>query len=511
MAGIQTFREGSTISSDVTGSALFNSYTERIKRYRYGWAYYEGQQYNRMNELMNKRMVDRALYKYIQDIYNPTSRLANFYKGVIWRGSVDPNAAEEGAIPIEIGYGTNDEATRKVISHIFKISNINKTKNIHVLHGTTMGDAAFYIRDDAEHEQVRMEIIHPSTLEKIEVDNRGFVKSYVIRDIRIDNAGMPAVYREVCEHGENDEIIFSTYRDTTPYAWLGNEDETGALRYTWSIPYGFVPLVLTQHITEGNIWGKSAIWNSMGKIDAIDDEASMLHDQIRKTIDPALLANFKMGDADTVFGEPTATTDKPKPGRETAKVIYVDMENPKMDPIVTDLRIADISANIKQMLDNLENELPELRRDIYSNVATDTVLAARADVESKVIEARINYDASMVSALQMCISIGGMHRYPGYEGFNENSYKEGKMNFAIAYRDVFPKSEDEENAETKDFWTTLGSVVSQTQGAITPEMVMHSYGWDPDKIKIYKDMQMNAYNTGDVPPIDPLTGKPMGQ
>ena len=512
MVGIQAFRTGTNLSNDLTGAAAFNSYTERISRYNLGWAYYEGKQYIRLNEMINRRMVDRALYKYIQDIYNPTARLANFYKGVIWRGSVDTEAGEEGAIPIEVGYDTDDEATRNAIAHIFKISNMNKIKNIHVLHGTTMGDAVFYIRDDPEHEQARIEIIHPSSVEKIGTDSRGFIKSYVIREARLDNDGRPAIYREVCEHGEKDnEIVFSTYRDTTPYAWIGNEDETGALRYSWSVQYGFIPLVLTQHITEGNAWGKSAAWNSLGKIDAIEDEASMLHDQIRKTIDPVLLANFKKGSSDTVFGEPTATSDKPKPGRETAKVIYVDMENPKMEPVVTDLRIADISANIKQMLDNLENELPELRRDIYSNVATDTVKAARASVESKVIEARINYDASMVSALQMCMSIGGMNKYPGYDGFNENSYEAGEMDFTIADRDVFPQSETEEIEDTQAFWNTLGSVVQATQGVITPEMVMKSYGWSEDKIAEYNKVRGGSYSAGDVPPIDPLTGKPMGQ
>jgi hypothetical protein len=507
MIGWQTFKQ--VPANDATGAALFDSYPERVKRYESGRAYYEGAQYNRSNALMNRRMIDKALYKYIQDIYNPTARLVNFYKGVIWRGSIDPQAGDKGAIPITVNEGTNEAQARAAIAHVFKVSSLNKNKNIHVLHGASLGDGILYIRDDVDRGHTRIEVVHPAEIERAEFDGMGNVKSYVIKQARLDNSGFPAVYREVCEHGDNDDIIFRTFKDWSPYAWDTNTDETGSPRYEWVVPYGFVPLVLTKHIDEGYIWGRSAAWNSISKIDAIEDEASMLHDQIRKTIDPAILANFKMSSSEVRFGETTATTDKPRPGRETSKVIGVDFPEARMTPIITPLDIAGVSANIRQMLDNLENELPELRREISSNVATDTVLAARAQVESKVIEARINYDASMLAALQMAITIGGMRGYKGYEGFNETSFKDGKMNFVISDRDVFPESEGQEKAEKQAFWATVGTAIQSSQGMLTFEMIAKSYGWTDEKITEYTKMRMPSVI--DSAPIDPVTGGDMGQ
>lgn len=426
-------------SSDEANVAVFESLAARQLRYEVGWAFYEGKQYK--STFSQGFMVDEALYKYIADIYNPTARIGDFYKGVIWRGALDPEAGEIGAIPIRVGRGTDDEnKLRSGIARVWLASSWDTNKSAHVLHGTVMGDAALYIRDDLEHAEARIEILHPSVLKFVEVDTRGFVKRYVIEEQRQDERDRAVTYRETCEHGEGEEIIFRTYMNNREFAWPGNVDQDGNPVSQWSEPYGFIPLVLTQHINEARSWGRAEIHPFMKKIATIDDQASILNDRIRIAVDPPLLANFKKGDTEITFSTGTATTDRPKPGREQQKIIYVNKDNAAITPIVVPLDIAGVAGNIRQMLDALENDLPELRDDIMSNVAEETLIAARSRVESKVIERRTNYDRGIVRASQMALAIGGWRGYEGYDGFDLDSFDAGKLNFSVADRPVFPES-----------------------------------------------------------------------
>jgi hypothetical protein len=481
MAGATAFNQTFTFSGE-QNAATFESLSARNMRYQMGWAWYEGTIYNNIQAFAQGYKNQKGLYRYVQSIYNPTSRIGNFYKGVVWRGSLDAAAGDSGAIPITVGELANDEQLRAAIAHVWKISNWNINKNVHVLNGTILGDCALYIRDDIERKQSRIEILHPSTLSKVEVDTRGFVKAYIIEESRVDERGMKSTYKETAEHGTGDEIIFRTYKNNVPYAWDGNNDAAGNPRAEWTEPYGFIPLVLTQHITEGRDWGKSEVFNYWDKFAVIDDEATLLHDQIRKTVNPFKLANFKRGN-DLAATTPTATADKSQPGKEKDDIIYVDMENARITPIVTALDIVGVSANIKQMLDSLENDLPELSNDIAtSNIATDTLLAKRARVESKVIERRINYDTGMIAADQMAIAIGGFRGYEGYRGFDLDSYGSGKLDHSISDRPVFPESENEKMEKKIKIWQVAADMVQKTQGQIPAEVVLLDLGMSKETL-----------------------------
>lgn len=425
-------------SSEESNVVVFESLPARLLRYEVGWAFYEGKQYK--SAFSQGMMVDEALYKYISDIYNPTARIGDFYKGVIWRGALDAEAGEIGAIPIRVGKGTEESKLRAAIAHAWLVSSWDTNKSAHVLHGTVMGDAALYIRDDLEHGEARIEILHPSLLKFVEADTRGFVKRYVIEEQRHDENGRATTYKETCEHGEGEEIIFRTYKNNREFAWEGNNDKNGNPVSAWSEPYGFIPLVLTQHINEARAFGRAEIHPFIKKIAVLDDQASILNDRIRIAVDPPLLANFKKGESEITFSTGTATTDRPKPGREQQKIIYVNKDNASITPIVVQLDIAGVSANIRQMLDVLEGDLPELRDDIMSNVAEETLIAARSRVESKVIERRTNYDRGIVRASQMALAIGGWRDYEGYDGFDLDSFDAGRLNFSVADRPVFPES-----------------------------------------------------------------------
>ena len=514
MAGIQAYNQA-YLMADEKNAAVYDSFAARQMRYQLGWAFYESNQYDDFQTLSRGMKVQRGLYKYIQDIYNPVSRMGDFYKGVVWRGSLDLDAADKGAIPIAVGKKAeaNEDQLRAAIAHVWKVSNWNVNKNISVLHGTILGDAALYIRDDLERGECRIEMLHPSKLKEVDIDVRGFVKSYIIEEQRKDEGGRVVTYTETCERGDNENVIFKTYKDRTPFAWGGNNDASGNPRAEWEEVYGFIPLVLMQHINEGRDWGKSAIQSKLKKIMVIDDEASLLHDQIRKVVNPFKLANFKRPTANIKATTDTPTTDTPQPGREKEDILYIDMPEASITPIITPLDIVGVSANIKMMLDNLENELPELRRDIFANVAEDTVKAARAQVESKVFEARINYDAGIISALQMAIAIGGARGYNGYDGFDLNSYDAGKLDCSVSDRAVFPESDEQIQNKKIQRWTVAADVSQKSGGAISAESVLKDLGMTDEEMSEMPTQRTAAWKIAreDTVPTDPETGEPMTQ
>jgi len=101
------------------------------------------------------------------------------------------------------------------------------------------------------------------------------------------------------------------------YAWPEHVNRDGNPVAVWSEPYGFVPLVLTQHINVGMDWGWSEFHASLSKFREVDDLASKLDDQIRKTVDAkwAVIGMPKPKDTPSVKGR-AITTDNEEPGRD---------------------------------------------------------------------------------------------------------------------------------------------------------------------------------------------------
>src|SRR5690606_6064623 len=115
-------------------------------------------------------------------------------------------------------------------------------------------------------------------------------------------------YTETAERGAGEDVIFTTYLNGQPYPWNGQAAE-------WVEPYGFIPLVLIHHNDVGLDWGWSELHPARSKIHELDDLASMLSDQVRKSINTVwLFTGDKPSSAPSLAGR-TATADLPEPGR----------------------------------------------------------------------------------------------------------------------------------------------------------------------------------------------------
>lgn len=430
MNGVSAAYRAAFLASDQKNALTFESYKARQLRYLMNWTFYESTAYDNLHLYSTGLRVDKGLYKHIRPVYNPAYRLATNYMSAIWGGHLDPDALEQGAIPISV-FGNNESALRPAIARVWQDSYWQVMKDVHSLHGVSMGDAVLYIRNDMERGQARIEVMHPASLKDADMSTQGYIKSYAIEEQRYDNDGKVATYTETCERGVGDDVIFRTYRDGKPYTWDGNESNE------WSNNWGFVPLVATQHNNVGLKWGWAEMHPIRGKIIELDDIASKLHDQIRKVVDaPGLITGTAA--SDITVDTPDPTTDNPQPYREQLPLIFSSNENVRYQSMVGNLNIADTMISIDSMIKELERDMPEMREDVWTgNVKEVGVKAAQDKVEKKVTSRRAGYDNGLVRALQMAIAISGEMGYDGFQGFGLDSYQNGALDFRIAQRPVF--------------------------------------------------------------------------
>ena len=504
MAAVKAFRE-EMVTAGMGGafeSEKFNDYDARQVRYQILWASYENTVYRNVHGWAQAYRNKYGLYKYIRNIYNPSYRLADFWKVMIWGGTLDPDAGEDGAIPIKVGKSANEATLRMAISKLWELSNWDVNKGICTLRGAALGDTAIKIADDREKGEVRLELVHPETLKDVTTDKRGFVKDYEIVEERwLDNKKV--TYRETAERGEGESVIFRTYLNNNPYAWNGIAEE-------WEENYGFIPLVTIQHNNVGLDWGWSEAHPARSKIHELDDIASKLHDHIRKMVDPIWLFNFKKPTTTPAQSNSAATTDRPEPGREEIPSVYIDNPAAKAQALVaSELNIDQVGHEIEKGLQELERDFPELQMDIWSasnDSSGKAMREARRKVETKVTERRPNYDKALVRAQQMAIAIAGMLGYEGFQGYDLASYRAGALDHRIADRSAFKPDKSEILEEKKLFWEVVRAA---TDAGVTLETALADLDWD-DSINAKKLATIKIQQEDRVP-TDPETGNPIEQ
>lgn len=443
MHSIKAFREAylDADAQDMTLDSDWGDADARALRYDLLWAYYQGNAYRNINTWARKYRYDFGLYRYTRDLYNPAHALASFYETYMWGGWLDPMAGDnlKSALPIQ----TENERLRPAIARLWRDSNWATQRNIVPLWGSTMGDVFINVVDDPRRKLARLQITHPAHISHLAKDPVGNVKAYVIEYKRTDDVMKGKGFLEVDYREEvyrdGDNVVYRLFKNGAPWAWGGESAE-------WSVPYGFVPMVHIQHHDVGMFWGMSEAHPKLSLFREVDDLASKLDDQIRKTIDAVWLFTGMQKPTDNPAPTPATTTNGGQDeGRDNVPALYSTNADSKAVPLVAPLQIADSLAVIHSHMDKLENEYPELQ----INKDSDGVRSGEAEnirkeaAENKSLMRRANYDDGLVRAQQMAIAIGGWRGYDGYEGFGLDSYGRGDLKHSIAMRDVFTRSVDD--------------------------------------------------------------------
>lgn len=401
----------------------WDSIAARQFRYLHASHYYNNTVYTDLARYAAQHRNKHKLYRHIRAIYNPVARLVDIYPDKVYGGSLDFETLATGAIPL-VGL---DEALATAIGQLWRWSNWQNAKSLYVRHGALFGDSVIKVVDDRVRAKVRLEVMHPAKLAEAQFDAVGNVKACRIQFEREDpETGRRYLYDETI-----DQESFATFRDGQPWAYY--PDVNGDLVSEWTNEYGFVPLVVTRHKEIGFDYGENAFQPALPKIDELNDAASYLNDQVRKSV-RALWG---------VFGASAKTeVDATSEERLGAPMIYFP-EGSDAKPLVAPLDLAAATENLREMLLELERDMPELALHRVREQAQMTAPGVRAgwsDAIGRLTEARGNYDGGLVRAQMMAISIGGLGGYENFERFGLDDYARGNLEHYVAERPVIDDS-----------------------------------------------------------------------
>ena len=476
MAGLKAFKEN-YLGTDEDNS--FIEYDARATRYRLLWAMYENSAYRRMHRWSAKYKADFGLYEYIRGVYNPSYRLAEFWRAHLLGGKLDKAAGDGMQVPSVLPIVTDNDALRPALAALWKASNFQIKKDVLSLWTVVMGDGIIKVVDDTVRKKVFLSMVHPATIQSLDLDNFGNVKGYIVEERRPDprkgGANLTVKYTEIASR-DGQSVVYSTFLDGQPYSWDGD----GLV--TWSEPYGFIPMVTVQHSNVGSDFGWAESYPGLAKFREADDLASKLSDQVRKMVDSDwLFSGVKAGTI--AFDKPEVDEYQPERGRESVNAMYGPL-GASAQALVTPMDIAAASGYIKDILADIERDYPELNSDMHNvqgDISGRALRINRAPAEDKVLERRPNYDDALVRAWQMAISIGGQRGYEGYKGFDLESYAAGDMEMSIGDRPVF-RADPQDKTDLDTAFYGAGNA-AKTFG-IPPLVFLKRSGWTDDEIKM---------------------------
>lgn len=478
VAGYKVFREEAVITDLLDLDANFNDYKYRVMRYHLYWAFYENTVYRDKQKWAHLLKREYGLYKYIRGIYNPSYRLGEFWKSHVWGGRLGAFDSKS-AIPIT----TDNDNLQEAIARIWQWSNWEINKGVCALYGAIMGDVGLMVVDDTRREKVRIEVVHPGTIVDVEMDAAGNIKGYTIAEERAspDRPENTVEYKEVVSR-DGDTVIYETFLNGSPFDWSEDGESGAVIR----IDYGFVPLVLIQHNNVGLDWGFSEFHAGRHKFQEVDDQASKLGDQVRKTVDAKWLFTGVSKPTSSPTATETSLTDtaavnRPQPGREEEPAIYLGA-GADAKPMVAPLDLAGAISHINGLLEDIERDYPELQMDIWTASGENSGRAlrtARQRTDTKVKERRPNYDNALMRAHQMAVAIAGDRGYDGFQGFGLDSFGKGDLDHQIGDRTVFAHDPLDESEIEQAFWNA-GKAAGEAGYPL--ELWLEDQGWTEEKI-----------------------------
>lgn len=430
------------VASDpgVGGDAEWGDWLARRARHRIGWGLWEQNIYARIRWL-SEAIKDRYdLYDGVRSIYSPGHRIAEFFAERTYPGTVDMKAGDGTQVASGCPIVEASDPLRQAIATIWRDSVIGDCLESWVRFGAICGDAPLAVVDDPVRRKVYFRPIFPGTLREYDADPVGNCRGYVIEEMRPDpehhdpTRPAPLVrYTEVCwRSGES--VVYHTYRDGDDYDWRDYDDPKAGDRigWEWSEPYGFVPMVMVRHRNIGFTWGAGEYYFSSGKLMEIDGLASRICDQLHKIAGAPFY--FEGGKVENIRLAPDLDQ---VPERDRYPMLGGEG---RPHPMVVPMSIGDALSLMKELREGLErSDHPELIVDqVGANASGESRREARTRAEGQVVRRRQNYDAALVRAHQMAISIAAQNGYEPYApGFSSDSYAKGDLNHAIGERPVF--------------------------------------------------------------------------
>lgn len=435
----------------------WDDYSVRLSRYQIYDAYYNNIAYSDIITWARTNLARNDLYKHVRGIYNPAARLVDIYVAKVYGGALDLEDLSTGPIPI-VYTGTGDDvAFKDAVRQLWVWSNWRNQKSLYVRNGANLGDSFIMVVDDLAKQRVRMEVVNPGKCADMVTDSVGNITDITFSYYRDDDpAGAINPKKSLLGSDYDRDWLFTLNmnRDAFtatadgaeyPFFELANGDRVSSIPN----PYGFVPVVQVMHKDMGLPYGANAYFAGLNKINEVNDAASLLNDNVRKSVNvqwfvtgAAAPSNSNKSITAQTSTTANSTSDNPITRKDTQDIIY-GPDGATISPMVYGVDIAGAGSNIDRMLAELERDYPELalhRLRETGNATAPGVRAIYSDASDRFVEAQGNYDDGLIRAHQMGISIGGFRNYDNFQGFTLDSYARGMTDHYIKARPIIGDS-----------------------------------------------------------------------
>lgn len=451
----------------------------RQSTYEQMFAYYSNTAFEDVAQWARYR-INHNLYRFTRPIFNPVTRVVDFYAEHIYPGTLnfDPSVENRRAA-IPFSHSTPLEI-KSVAGQMWQWSNWQNGNSIMVQNGAMTGNVYVDIVDDVEKGKIRFQVFFPSMVKEIDIDPygnvQGIVLEYFTEDKRI-NGGRPFRYAK-----EMQKDFIAYYKDGELFDYgQGKVIEN---------PYGFVPGVWVKHLDSGMDYGIPAIRSGMAKIDEINSIVSHTADHIHKQIESPRII-FDDSTIKPLFGADADFTDFDS---RQQQVLLKGKQGGSTETLVGTLDPQTIIPLIEKMIVEIEADYPEIT--MYEKLREQNIVTApgaerlMGDVARKMSRPAANYDKGNEKLIQMGAAIGGFRANRGDWGgnltpqqrkflpFDLLSYNRGELDLTILERELTPQTSREE----ADEMMVRASAVAAVADAVPSEEKLRMLGKREDEI-----------------------------
>jgi len=406
----------------------------RLSQYALCWDAYQGALYDRRFGHYQSYLMQRGLYAKTRMLHGMVEDMVDFYAFHTYPGVIDDQGVPndvllEQGIPLIC-----DDTQRAAIKQIWQWSRWGAVSAEWITYGAATGDAFLSIVDDVDAGRVYLETRAPWQVKEIHRDKRGFIE-----DCAEEYRAWDSEKREQYTYRREMNLdTIKTFRNGSPFDYGG-----GAVIDN---PYGFVPMVYTQHRFSPEIPGKPAFRN-WTMLDEVNSIASRLSDYITKQANtPTIFSNAG------VITKVQVDTNTASDDERGVNLLQMSADG-KVWPLTGNLNLDHAEKRIENMLAELsERNLEVTTYKRLRESGNPSGVAARrllGDVEARLTGPQRNYDGGQILALRQALAIAGMRQSEGAGGwgrgaqteqqrqfvaFDLASYERGDLDFGIAPR-----------------------------------------------------------------------------
>jgi hypothetical protein len=502
------------LSSYASDFDLFCRWEPRRLRYQVLWAFYTGTVFQDEVHLWSQpQKQQNSLYSWARPNFNPVPRIVEFGAAHIVGGPIDPEAGDGTKVKSALPIDTKSPAVRRAISRLWRDSLMIVEKDILARKGTALGDIGLKVCDDPRRGRVTLKTVHPGTIKWVDRDrDTGRVLAYLLEETRYDplyrRPSGPWTSRDLnttCTYNEEawiegGKVRYRTYRNGALFDWKLNDKGVpygtdGDAEPEWDVPYGFVPLVLIQHLNVGLPWGLAEAHTGIVKFLETADVGSNIGDSIRRILNaPLAISGADPPDPNNpnVRIEPAAdaTTGNPEPGRTKQGIIWLADPEAKVQFTAQPVDIPGASGHVGMLREDIRDDYPEINEDLWKtgDPSGKALWIARQRPAMKVQQRRVSYDLGLRDAQSMAMAMGGKRSYEGYRGLGtEDPFNDDLVAHSFLHRPVFESSPLDEIEERLQKYTMIEK--GRAAGFPLP-WLMEQEGEDPAEIaKVTKLME----------------------